>query len=133
LIFRGGAISKQASSQVAGAALRIEFAARRTDMKKTLAVLFTAGAFALVGCDNRDNELVEQNREATKDTLNQQKEAVDDATAQAKKQAEADADAAKARLEAQQQSAKAQIDADKKKVDANAEAQKEANDAQPKP
>ena len=129
---RGGG-SKQARGKVVDTASREEIQGkRRTIMKKTLAVLFTAMAMgAMVGCDERD-AMIESEREANKDALNAQKEAVNDATATAKKQAEANADANKARLEAQQQSAQAQIEADKKKVDAQAEAAKEVNDAQKK-
>jgi hypothetical protein len=102
-------------------------ATRRQYMKKALAVLATV--FALAGCD-RQNALIENEKDNTQSTLNDRKEAVDNAVDTAKKQAEADAKTEKANLEAAQEKAHAQIEADKKKAEAEAKAEKAENNAQ---
>ncbi|HEX7859166.1 MAG TPA: hypothetical protein VF773_02435 [Verrucomicrobiae bacterium] len=131
-IIRPGADCEQAGARVVRTLPLGDFGSQGEHMKKTLAVLFTAAAFTFVGCDNRDNELVEENKDAAQESIDQQKEMVDDATRQAKENAEQGAEATKEQLDAQQEAAKAQLDAQKKNVEANAEAQKEINDAQRK-
>ena len=90
---------------------------------KSLLPLFLA-AFVFAGCDNAEQEAIEQRKDTMQESLDEQAEVVNDAASQAKEQLENN-EVAQDVVDQQQEATQKAIETEKETIDQAAEAAKE--------